>query len=594
LEHRMDRSDWLAIIGCARDLAAMLGVPLKLPAAHAQKGKMPGKGQLVDIKVEAPDLVRRFNTRVFRGLKVGESPKWLKERLETYGMHAINNIVDVTNYVMIEYGQPMHAQDLKKFDKQEIVLRRARTDEGITTLDGTFIKLDEDTLVLAENSNLIGIGAIVGTQKTAVDQTTTDIVLDAGNYDQANIRRTARQLKIYNETVLRTDKFLHPQLTQVAIERATKLILDLAGGEYYENVDYYPNPPQPKQMELRTNRISQISGMDFEQEAVRRILTSLGYKIVEEGDVGWQLEVPYFRTDVDVEDDVVSDILRISNYANIPHTPIQGAPPKEITSKIYAFEEGLRDILVALGLHEHITDPLVQHGAEAKNQIVLENAPTAEKDALRVSVTETLMRVVASYRKHGIKEASVFELGNTYARDGAKYTETRVLEIIHAGSGSAVENTAQLKSIVAGIFAELGLANVAYKKDGNSAKMYVRDVYLGTLKPASVTLHTEALLSVAQRTARVVYQLQNRIAEDLSLLLDMKQVGGEIFDFVKHQPLVWKVEITQEYTDAKLGDNKKSITLKVAFDTQDQPKVNEVRSRIIAALEKDFGVKVRA
>jgi len=152
LEHRMDRSDWLAIIGCARDLAAMLGVPLKLPAAHAQKGKMPGKGQLVDIKVEAPDLVRRFNTRVFRGLKVGESPKWLKERLETYGMHAINNIVDVTNYVMIEYGQPMHAQDLKKFDKQEIVLRRARTDEGITTLDGTFIKLDEDTLVLAENS----------------------------------------------------------------------------------------------------------------------------------------------------------------------------------------------------------------------------------------------------------------------------------------------------------------------------------------------------------------------------------------------------------------------------------------------------------
>ena len=167
-------------------------------------------------------------------------------------------------------------------------------------------------------------------------------------------------LKIYNETVLRTDKFLHPHLTQVAIERATKLILDLAGGQYYENIDYYPNPIQPKTMKLRVERVKQISGMDFDRRAIVRILSSLEYKILEETANGWNLEVPYFRTDVEVEDDIVSDVLRISNYANIPHTPIQSLPPKEITPGIYVFEERLRDIMVGIGFHEHITDPLVQ------------------------------------------------------------------------------------------------------------------------------------------------------------------------------------------------------------------------------------------
>ena len=311
LEHRFDRSDWLSIIGCARDLAAMENVQLKLPKRHTAKGK---EGGGVKIEVECPDLVNRFNTRVFKNIKVGESPKWLKERLEAYGIPSINNIVDITNFVMVEYGQPMHAQDLAKMAKPEIVIRRAKNGEKITTLDGSVIDLDTEMFVLTQNGTATVIGGIVGGIATAVDNSTTNIVLDAGNYNQANVRKTARKIKVQNETVLRYDKFLHPDGTQLALERATQLILELAGGTFCENYDYYPKPKPHKQMQLRLNRLKLVSGMDFDMTRVKNILTALEYKVLRETPDTIFVEVPYFRTDVEVEDDLVSDILRIKMF----------------------------------------------------------------------------------------------------------------------------------------------------------------------------------------------------------------------------------------------------------------------------------------
>jgi phenylalanyl-tRNA synthetase beta chain len=369
LEHRMDRSDWLSIIGCARDFAAMEGLKFKFPELNKTAGKQPKKSQIIDIKIECPDLVHRFNTRVFRGIKVKKSPKWLSERLEAYGIPSINNIVDITNFVMVELGQPMHAQDIAKMEKPEIVIRRAKDNEEITTLLGQQIKLNSKNFVLTQNNKPTVIGGIVGTKSTSVDENTADIVLDAGNYDQVNIRKSSRELKIQNETVLRYDKFLHPKLTEIALERATKLILELAGGEYYQNIDYYPKSFPLKKLKLRFSRIKQISGMNIPESKIEMILDSLGYSVLNKNSEGMSLDVPYFRTDVEVEDDIVSDILRINNYKNIPSDVLNMAPPAEITPKIYVFEERLRDILVNLGLYEHITNPLVISDESKKDQV---------------------------------------------------------------------------------------------------------------------------------------------------------------------------------------------------------------------------------
>ena len=179
--------------------------------------------------------------------------------------------------------------------------------------------------------------------------------MDAGNYNQVFVRKASRKLKIQNETVLRYDKFLHPYLTEIALKRATKLILDLAGGEFYENEDWYPTKWEPKIINLTFNRVKQLSGMDIETTKIKTILNSLEYKTISENEQGIELEIPYFRTDVEVEDDIVADILRINDYANIPVTHLQAAPPKEITPEIYKFEEKLKKMF------DKIQEPFEKH-----------------------------------------------------------------------------------------------------------------------------------------------------------------------------------------------------------------------------------------
>lgn len=573
LEHRMDRSDWLSILGCARDFAAMEGLVLKKP-----EGVIPdtmGYGN-VKIKVEAFDLVKRFNTRVFRGVKVKKSPDWMIKRLEEYGLPAINNIVDITNYVMLELGQPMHAQDLSKFSTQEIVLRRAKNGEVVTTLLGQDVTLDSDTLVLSEGKNIIGIGAIVGSKLTAVDESTTDIVLDAGNYNQSNIRKTSRRLNIRNETVLRTEKFLHPHLTQVAIERATKLIMELAEGTYFDNEDYYPETIPLRKLSLRSTRIKQIGGIELNKETVKNILNALEYTIIEENSAGFLVEVPYFRTDVEVEDDVVSDILRINNYKNIPEVQINEAPPKDVTPEIYTFEEKLRDILVKIGFHEHITNPLVKN-SDNKNQIVLKNSLDSEHNALRTSIIDTLSPVIKIYEKHKLNVIKLFEIGLTYHRTGNTYKDINEIReltaIVSMGKGIELDNKV-IKITLSSLFKELGVFDVKYVQENNLAKIYQNKLELGILYPNSFQIYTENLLRAETRNLRVVDSLKHISFEDVTIQIKDKEKIGPIFEKIRNlNENISQVSLLNKYKDEK----GTAVTLRVTFETESELTKEELK-----------------
>lgn len=596
LEHRMDRSDWLSIIGCARDLAAFENTNLIFPELYKEKGKDLPENEKIKIEIKCPNKVNRFNTRVFKNIKVGKSPKWMKERLETYGIPSINNIVDITNYVMVELGQPMHAQDIDKLGAKEIIIRDAKKGEKIVTLLGETVELAEENFVLTQNDKPTVIGGIVGGKETGVTENTTNIILDAGNYNQVFIRKASRKLKIQNETVSRCDKFLHPELTEIALQRATKLILDIAGGEYYENEDCYPNRPEIKTQNFRMKRLEQLSGMKFDIETIKNILTKLEYKIIEEKNTNEttnyeiKLEIPYFRTDVEVEDDIVADILRISNYENIPLELIQSAPPKEITPDIYKFEDKVRDILVNLGLHEHITDPLIEKGNNDKKykEIVLENALTSEKSALRTDLKQTLNHVLENYKKHKINEIGIFEIGKIYYIDSNlnkenKYIEERVLEIIYLNQNlTPKENADKFKTILNRLLEELKI------EWGSIQKFW-------TITPYTVSIPLENLMQLSKedksknKQSNIVDKVSSYTTEDLSIILNLVQPFGDIYQTIKNTSKdILDVEVLEEY---KVNEIQKSILVRITFNTSD---TKSIREEILKTLKSKFNVDIRA
>lgn len=503
LEHRMDRSDWLSILGCARDYSAFSKLKLVYPKTNTKRLAKVKPSEIVEISVKTPH-VRRFNTRLVKNVTVGPSPSWLKERLEAYGIRSINNVVDITNFVMIEYGQPMHAQDLAKLKKREITLRPAKRGESLKTILGTEVALDPNTFVLSSGGVPTVIGGIVGGSETGVTNSTTELILDAGNYDQAVVRKTSRRLKIINETVSRYDKFLHPDLCELALERATYLLDTIAGATVYTNVDYYPQPPKAATMTLTFARLKVISGLDHSAKLVKRILTALEYHILKETETSLTLTVPTFRTDVEVEDDIVADILRINDYSNIPTSPLTTPVPVDITPAIMQFEEHLRDLLVAQGAHEHITTSLVLK--TQPTQITLSNALSADQNALRESLLPKLTEVAQNYHKHGL-DLPLFEIGVVFKlNEKGDYLEQRQLTVL---SNSLTVST---------LLHQLGISPRIISLDYQSLNILLNEEVVGHLDgQGSYSLDTTLLHKYYHPYTGVISELSYLPTRDISL-----------------------------------------------------------------------------
>ncbi|MFC1622277.1 phenylalanine--tRNA ligase beta subunit-related protein [Patescibacteria group bacterium] len=577
LEHRMDRADWLGIIGCARDLAAFEKLKLKIPEGYEENVPTVSTKDNIDVKVEDKDFVNRFYTYVFRDITVKNSPAWLKNRLEAYGIPSINNIVDITNYVMVEMGQPLHAHDIDKMEKPEIVFRKAKKGEKITTLLGEEVKLDENTFITSSNGKPTGVGGIVGGNMLKVDKKTKNIVLDSGNYIQNIIRKTSRRLKIQNETVLRDDKFLSPIANELAVKRATKLILEIAGGKVYKNGDYYPKKVRPQKMTLRMGRISKLGGIEFSKKDVVDVLERLGYEILKNTADLITVEIPYFRTDVTVEDDLVADILRMYDYSKIPISLLSTAPPKEITPEIYNFEDKIRDILVASGLHEHITDPLVSDG-----QIKLTNTLSSEKSALRTQVRDTLKVVGKTYRKHKIKNVGVFEIGLNYSMRGdpnkyKSYLETRVVEVLCGNP----------RQILATLLQNLGIQK--YILTPNAVK--IGNITIGKLDLGGFYLETEKLLGCSKLPERVVTEIKHYTTEDISLIVEKDTHFGPVLEDILRESGIIDAEVVEEHTGRGVVKGKRAVLVKVTYNTS---KTKLIREKLIKKLVRKHKLVYRA
>ena len=582
LEHRMDRSDWLSITGCARDIAAFEDLKLHFPKLNSTK--LP-KTDEVYVQVRS-NKVNRFKTRVIKNVKVGESPEFIKQRLESYGLPIINNIVDITNFVMVEMGQPLHAQDLTKFEKREIILRDTKENEVIQTLDSSIMKLKENTLVLSENNNPICIGGIVGGLRTGVTYSTTEIVLDSGNYDQAAIRKTSREVGIRNETVLRSEKFLSQELVDLAIVRATDLILEYAGGEAFENSDFEKEKYHPKIMTLHKERLDLISGETNYFEKAEKILEALDYEIIENKDNKIKVQVPFFRTDVEVEDDLVADVIRICGYSQIKPQPINNYPPRELTPEILKFETRLVDLLISSGFHEHITDPIVKYDG-ISHRILLQNSVNSEKDSLRVSIRETLNPVLKNYQKHGKNEIKLFEIGNNYFKNNLELVEEKSLGIIFETEDS-LSNSQSIRKIIDNLMNNLNI-DYYFKKSAKHVSIFSGEKEIGYFSGNFTELNVAKLLELTTFKPYVQTEHENLSKEDLTFITHIDYESGEIIEFIRNvSPLVSKLEFIGEYLN---GSNRK---VTVRFYTAYPAESKNIREEIIGNSSKKFNISFSA
>lgn len=570
LEQRLNRSDLLSVIGCARDLAAFENIKLKLPKLYSKPGHQPSTIDHIQVNVETP-YVRRFQTRVFKGVKVGPSPSWLVDRLAAYGMESKNNIVDITNFVMIEYAQPLHAQDIARLKGKDITIRQAKNGEKVTTILGTEVTLDSGIFILTSGGEPTVIGGVVGGKNTSVSQDTVDIVLDAGNYDPRVVRKVSRSLKIMNETVSRCDKPLDPRTIDQALARATDLILAIAGGTYYANDDYYPNPVVPQTMTLRTSRLHLLSGIDISIGTAKKILKSLEYSVVEENSETITVEVPYFRTDIEVEDDLVSDILRIFNYTNIPLLPLSTPTPTDLTPAIYHFEDHLRDLLVAQGAHEHITSSLAE-SSDNINQVKLVNALTSDQNALRTELISGLRHVLSTYNKHKINNISVFEIGKVFQRSANNYLEGRLLTVM-GGSDS-----------LATLFSSLGITKYQINQ---KHEIIINDQLVGAITLNSYTLVTDALMAHVIKYSGIISEFDHTSSLDLSLLCPSEVIFSDIQDVLSSLRGDWQSISCKSMT--KMDDNTNNYLLTITWDTSSK-NIQKDKENILTILNKKLNI----
>ena len=424
-----NRPDCLSVIGIARELAALTGESLHLPEVRYQETETP-IDSLASVDIVNPDLCPRYCASLITGIKIASSPSWLQQRLNSYGMRPINNVVDVTNYVMLEYGQPLHAFDYGKLRGQQIIVRRARNGETVTTLDGSKRTLNADILVIADKEEAVAVAGIMGGLDSEVTGQTDAILMESASFNQAAIRQGCSHLQFQSEASVRFDKGLNSELPLVPLRRATQLLVEVAGGEAAKGViDVYPGKSKPEHVTLAAREVQRLAGLKVSFDEVLKILEALGFDR-READSGSQILVsaPYWRSDIKCSADLVEEVARIVGYDKVPVTRLSSSLPAQrsklsLEARQDELKDTLRGVLTGFGFQEILTYSLVslEKLQRLSPRLDLEIPPlkvanpmTREQEYLRTSLRAGLLATLAHNQKFEQAGIRLFEIGKTF------------------------------------------------------------------------------------------------------------------------------------------------------------------------------------
>ena len=622
-----NRPDCLSVIGLAREAAVTYG---KTMAQHEPVIKGGGIGnltELLDVETPATDLCPRYTARMVRNVKIGPSPKWMRDRLRASGVRPINNIVDITNYVMLEYGQPMHAFDYRYVNGGKIVVRRAEDGETLTTLDGNVRQLNSSMLVIADEHRAVGLAGIMGGENSEIVEDTVDVVFESANFNGTSIRRTALALGMRTEASAKFEKGLDILNTLPAVNRACELVEMLGAGEVLDGtIDILNFVPQPKQLKLRADKINALLGTDIDAAEMCRILQELGFGV--DGDI---ITVPSWRGDVEHYSDLAEEVARFYGYNQIPTTAMTGVTTRGGYSPEQMLERSLGTVCRSLGYDEIITYSFISptyydkirlpEDSPLRKSMKIMNPLGEDTSIMRTTVMPSMLEILTRNYNYRNKEAHLYELGRTYfeRKDGMADEPKHLSLGVYGPEESFFTLKGAVETILDSIRAE-DVTYVAEKSDpsyhpGRCAKVYVNGQEVGTLGQihplVAANYGVDAELYYADlkfdalfacRGADPEYQPLPKfpaVTRDIAVLVDKAVTVGAMESSIQAaaKGLLKDVTLFDIYEGAKLPTGKKSVAFNLVLRADDRSltaqEADDEVNLVLERLKKDFGAMLR-
>ena len=600
IELTRNRPDCLSVYGIAREVAALFAAELT---------PMPGEDPQVlgdehpNVTIEDYEGCPRYIGRLFRDVRIGPSPPWLKARLTAAGMRPISNVVDITNYVMLALGNPLHVFDSDTLRGGRIVVRRARRGEQFTSLDGNLRKLDPADLVIADAEGAIAFAGIMGGLDTEITEGTTSVLLEAANFEPGSILWSSERHALRTEGSNRWEKGVDPYLAPHAARLATQLVVELAGARWVGDTDAKGELPEPPVVHYRTGRANRIVGIEIEEQEQKDILERLGFDVVP----GWEVHVPTWRMrDTTREIDLVEEVARVHGLEKIPFTlPLRSAMFGRLSQE-QRLRRLVEDVLVGAGFSEAYTLSLVERDPDPE-ALRLPDPLTSEHGVLRTTLLDGLVAAAAHNVAVGNQELALFEIARIYLPSGEQLPEER-----WRVGGIAQGGYLRVKGGVEALYEALGIdlrlerTRLPFLHPGKAAALEAG--WLGELHPAFLEgswgvfeLDLDTLF--ARVPERVEYEdvvSYPAVHQDLAFVVDEGVLAGDLVDAVRQVagPEARDVSVFDVYRGEPIPGGRKSVALHVSFQSPERTlsdeDARELRERIVTALAEKFDAELRA
>lgn len=641
-----NRPDALSHLGIAREVAAILGVPLKLPEPRLNEGG-GAASDVAKIRIEAADRCPRYAARIIEGVKVGPSPQWMQERLKACGIRAINNLVDVTNYVLLEWGHPLHAFDLDKVGGKEIVVRLARSGEKLKTLDGKERALDPDDLVIADAEHAQAVAGVMGGGDSEVGEGTTRVLLESAWFNPSTVRRSSKRHGLHTEASHRFERGTDIDAVPKALDRAAALIAELGGGQVLQGaIDVYPKKATPKTVTLKPEAVSALLGTEVPAQETERILSALGFSKSNDS-----YTVPSWRVDVEREEDLIEEVARVRGYETIPSVLPRGPselPPEPPSLEV---ERRVRGSLAGAGFMEVVSYSFVapkdlpwltirEYDSLGKpvDSVGLKNPLSAEQSVMRTSMYPGLLASLSHNLRHQVDAVRLYEWGRTYTPDPEGGEDHRPIakEVGHVAgvltglrmgrhwtAPDARIDLYDAKGAVEAVLASLGIdkakfvpVELAPYHPRASARVWLENgVTIGTLGelhpraakaldlPPGIFLFDLELERLRKAAVlRPKYEALTRfpaVLRDLAVVVKAEQSADEVRKVILDAggALVEDAHIFDVYTGKPIPEGQKNLAFALSYRAEDRTltdaEVNEAHSRIVAEVNKRLGASLR-